>query len=61
MPEKCTDNPRDRPLFPRVESLERANDQHGGTHREIFNRLNSEERDNAVQDAHYKVIGANPA
>lgn len=58
MPEKCTDNPRDCPLVPRVEALEEANKQHSATHREIFNRLNNVERDNAVQDAHYKAIDA---
>ena len=46
------------PLIPRVEALERANEQHSSTHREIFNRLNSVERDNAVQDAHYRAIDA---
>lgn len=58
MNEKCTDNPRDCPLAARVEALERANEQHSNTHREIFNRLNSVERDNAVQDAHYRAIDA---
>lgn len=46
------------PLTSRVEALERANEQHSNTHREIFNRLNSVERDNAVQDAHYRAIDA---
>ncbi len=55
MPEKCTDS---CPLAPRVEALEKANEQHGSTHREIFSRLNDVERDNAVQDAHYRAIDA---
>lgn len=55
MPDKCTD-PRDCPLISRVESLERANEQHSATHREIFNRMNAVEKDNAVQDAHYRAI-----
>lgn len=55
MPEKCTDN---CPLVPRVEALEEANKQHSSTHREIFARLNDVERDNAVQDAHYRAIDA---
>lgn len=53
MPEKCTDN---CPLAPRVEALEKANEQHSTTHREIFARLNDVERDNAVQEAHYRAI-----
>ena len=44
------------PLEPRVAALERANEQHGETHRELFRRMNDVERDNAVQDAHYKAI-----
>ena len=56
MPENC--NPNDCPLEPRVSALERANEQHSKTHREIFSRLNGVERDNAVQDAHYKAIDA---
>lgn len=55
MPEKCTEA-RDCPLVSRVESLERANEQHSATHREIFNRMNAVEKDNAVQDAHYRSI-----
>lgn len=54
MPENC--KPNDCPLTPRVESLERANEQHGKTHREIFARLNDVEKDNAVQDARYQAI-----
>lgn len=56
MPEKCTDNIRDCPLLPRVEALERSNEQHSATHREIFGRLGAVERDNAVQEAHYRQI-----
>ena len=41
MTEKCTDNPRDCPLIPRVEALERTNEQHSATHREMFSRLNA--------------------
>lgn len=54
MPENCNDCP----LEPRVKALERANEQHGNTHREIFSRLNIVEKDNAVQDAHYRAIDA---
>lgn len=54
MPENC--NPNDCPLLPRVEALERCNEQHGDTHREIFRRLNDVEKDNAVQEAHYQAI-----
>lgn len=56
MPEKCTDNIRDCPLLPRVEALERANEQHSATHREIFGRLGALETENAVQNAHWKNV-----
>ena len=56
MPENCS--PSECPMEPRISALERANAQHGETHREIFRRLNDVERDNAVQDAHYKAIDA---
>lgn len=49
MPEKCTDNPRDCPMLPRVQALENANHQHSETHREIFGRLNTLESSGAVQ------------
>ena len=53
MNEKCQDN---CPLTSRVEALERANEQHGKTHREIFGRLNAVEQTNAVQNANYVTI-----
>ena len=53
MPDKCADN---CPLAPRVEALERENTRHTETHKEIFSRLNGVEKDNAVQEAHYKAI-----
>ncbi len=56
MPEKCTDNIRDCPLASRVDALERANEQHGATHREIFGRLGALETENAVQNAHWKNV-----
>lgn len=49
-------NPNNCPLEPRVEALEKSNDQHGNTHREIFQRLNEVERKSAVQEAQYKAI-----
>ena len=54
MPENC--NPTNCPLEPRVEVLERANEQHTKTHREIFRRMNDVERDNAVQEERYTAI-----
>ena len=56
MPEKCTDNPRDCPLLSRVEALERANEQHGSTHRELFDRLRELERLEGIQGEQYKNI-----
>ena len=50
MAEKCTDNPRDCPLIPRVEALERTNEQHSATHREMFDRLRVLETLSAVQE-----------
>ena len=58
MPEKCTDNPRDCPLIPRVEALERTNEQHGNTHREMYDRIRKLETENAVQNARYEAIDA---
>lgn len=49
-------NPNDCPLTPRVEALERANDQHSKTHREFYGRLNSLERGEAAQAEQYKNI-----
>ena len=54
MPENC--NPNECPLILRVEALERENERHTSTHKEIFVRLNAVERDNAVQEARYKAI-----
>lgn len=56
MPDKCTDFPRDCPLVPRVEALEKANEQHSRTHREIFKRLGDTETDTAVQQKHMENI-----
>lgn len=53
MPEKCTDN---CPLAPRVDALERENERHTDTHKEIFSRLNKVEKDSAVQSEQYKTI-----
>ena len=43
-------NPRDCPVIPRVEALERANEQHSSTHREMFSRLNALERETDSQE-----------
>ena len=54
MPEnRC---PGDCPLVPRVEALERANQQHIGTHREVFDRLRELERLEGIQGEQYKNI-----
>lgn len=55
MPDKCPDN---CPLEPRVKALEQENERHTETHKEIFDRLREVEKDNAVQEAHYKAIDA---
>ena len=56
MPENC--NPNDCPLAPRVEALERANEQHSRTHEGIFDRMRALETSDAVQNAHYQAIDA---
>lgn len=56
MPEKCTDNPRDCPLVPRVEALEEANKQHSRTHEGMYDRIRELEKENAVQNAHWKNV-----
>lgn len=38
-------------VLPRVEALERTNEQHWATHREIFDRLREVEKSGAVQEA----------
>lgn len=52
MPDKCNDCT----LETRVVSLEKSDEQHKATHREIFKRLNAVEKENAVQDERYKAI-----
>lgn len=56
MPEKCTDNPRDCPLVPRVEALEEANRNHSRVHEGMYDRLRALEKENAVQNAHWKNV-----
>lgn len=55
MPENCTGTCT---MEPRIEALECANQQHGATHREMYQRLNSLERGEAVQIEQYKSIMA---
>lgn len=56
MPEKCTDNPRDCPLAARVDALEEANKQHSRTHEGMYDRIRELEKENAVQNAHWKNV-----
>lgn len=49
-------DPNGCPVLPRVEALEKANEQHSATHREIFGRLGSLETENAVQNAHWENV-----
>lgn len=53
MSENCSDCP----MLPRVEALERANEQHGKSHREIYKRLGDLETATAVQDNKLDTIG----
>ena len=56
MPDRCTDNPRDCPLLPRVDALEEANRQHSRTHEGMYDRIRVLETENAVQNAHWKNV-----
>lgn len=58
MPEKCTDNPRDCPLLPRVEALEESNKNHSRTHEGMYDRIRKLETENAVQNAHWENANA---
>lgn len=58
MNEKCANDPRDCPLLPRVEALEEANKQHGRTHEGMYDRIRELEKENAVQNAHWKNVDA---
>lgn len=53
MPDNC---PKDCPLEPRVAALEKADEQHRQTHRELFSRVGKLETENAVQNANYQAI-----
>ena len=43
-------------LAPRVEALEEANKNHSRVHEGMYDRLRALEKENAVQNAHYKAI-----
>ena len=43
-------------LEARIIALERLNEQHTDTHKEIFGRLNALEKENAVQNTRYDAI-----
>lgn len=49
-------NTNNCPLEPRVEALERANEQHSKTHNGMYDRLRELEKSDAVQAAQYKAI-----
>lgn len=54
MPEnKCVDP---CPLTSRVEALEEANKQHSRTHEGMYDRIRELEKENAVQNAHWKNV-----
>lgn len=58
MPEKCTDNPRDCPMLPRIEALETESAHNKDAHKEFYARLDAshtsvaviEERLNQIKD-----------
>ncbi len=53
MPEKCAEN---CPLVPRVEALEEANRNYDRINEGLVSRIGNLETENAVQNAHYKII-----
>ena len=53
MTENCN---QDCPVLPRVEALEEANKQHSRAHEGIYDRLRELEKENAVQNAHWKNV-----
>lgn len=56
MPEKCTDNPRDCPLIPRLEALEESNRNHSRVHEGMYDRLRALEKENAVQNTNWTNV-----
>lgn len=54
MPENC--GTAECPIEPRVAALERANEQHRRTHRDMYERLNKLDTENAVQNTRYDAI-----
>lgn len=56
MPDKCTDNPRDCPLLPRVEALETDAAHNKEAHKEIYSRLDESHTAVAVFDEKLKQI-----
>lgn len=52
----CTNNPRDCPMLPRIEALEKSDEQHAKTHERIFERLDKINRETGEQDAMLKSI-----
>lgn len=56
MGESCANNPRDCPLLPRVEVLEKLQEANSVTHKEIFRRLNDVEKENVAQEGKYNTL-----
>lgn len=55
MPEQCKDCQLG-PLEQRVAALEKADEQHKITHGKIYDRLNTLEKENAVQDVRHQAV-----
>lgn len=54
MSENCKSN--NCPMANRISALEKSNEQHGNTHREIFGRLNTLDKEAAIHNAQYTSI-----
>lgn len=56
MPEKCTDNPRDCPLLPRITALEEECKHNKESHKEIYGKLEGSHTSVAVIESQLKEI-----
>lgn len=54
MPDSCTDRPC--PLLPRLTALEKFQEQHNATHRNMYDRIRELEKSDAVQAESFKAI-----
>lgn len=61
MPDKCTDFPRDCPLFPRVEALEEDAERNKSAHKEFYEKLENSHTSVAVIEERLEQIKGDTA